>query len=214
MKHFKNIILTCFIICFFQTVVISQTVYSDQESYTLSFKAGVNSTNLYKDTISYFQGIFFHGGFVNTFVFSNKINACLEIIYAGKSIKKDPPLVKYHFEYLDIPLYLQYKFSENIKANIGIQYSKYLSSQYIYIDGSKKNGMHTKTLFSNMYNDFSVLLATEFNLSKQLSLEGRYTLSTKFISSKSIPYFGVFQLSFKAVMFDSYKVFIRKNKMK
>jgi hypothetical protein len=205
----KKRIIFCFIFCAFYSNIFSQKVYSNRESYILSFAPGINSSDLYRDTINYSQGIFFSGGLINTFVLSKRINASVGILYTGKSVKKDAPIIKYHFEYLELPLYIQYKLSESIKVNTGFQYSKYLNSQFIFLDGSRHNGLHSKSLSSNMYNDYSVLVGAEFNLSKNVSIEGRYTLSLKSLY-KNTPYFGMFQLSFNCALYKGYRQFFHK----
>ena len=120
----KKAFIIIWVLCFFSRTVFSQDVYSNKESATFSFTLGLTSSDLYHDTINYSQGILFNGGLVYTLTFSDKLNAGIELSYTGKSVKKDNPIIKYRFGYIDIPLYLQYKISDGIRANIGVQYSK------------------------------------------------------------------------------------------
>ena len=209
----EKALISLLVLCFFSGYVFSQDVYTNKESATFSFTVGLTSSELYHDTIQYSSGILFNGGFVYTLTFSDKINGGIELLYTGKAVRKENPIIKYRFGYIDLPVYVQYKFSEGIRANIGFQYSKYMNSQYLFLDGSKSNGMHLKSLSSNLDNDYDILLGAEINLSKDIELAARYTLSAKSFMDKSSPYFGVFQLSFKYVAFRSYKQIFHKKEI-
>lgn len=206
-------LLLFMVLCFFSGSVFSQDVYSNKESATFSFTVGLTSSDLYRDTINYSQGIMFNGGVIYTLTFSDKINGGIELVYEGKAVKKDKPIIKYRFGYIDIPLYLQYKFSDGIRANFGIQYSNYLNANYFFIDPGKANGMHKETLSTNINNDFGIILGAEFNINKNFEIGARYTMSARTFMDKSDPYFGVFQLSFKYVVFRSYKKYFHKKKI-
>ena len=206
-------LISLLVLYFFSIPVFSQDVYTDKESATLAFTVGMTSSDLYRDTINYTPGILFNTGLVYVLTFSDKINGGMELLYTGKALRNEKPLTKYRFGYIDIPLYLQYKFSEGIKANIGIQYSKILNASYLYIDPTKANGMHKKSLSNNLNDDYGVLLGAEIHLSKNLELAARYTLSAKSFMNKSDPYFGVFQLSLKYVVFRSYKQYFHKKEI-
>ena len=209
----KKALISLSVLCFFSTSVLSQDVYTDKESQTFAFTVGMTSSDLYHDTISYTPGIFFNGGFVYTLTFSDKINGGIELLYTGKAVKKEKPIINYYFTYFDLPIYLQYKFSEGIKANIGVQYSQYLNSNFSYLDGSNANGIHKKQNSSLLTNDYGVLFGGEIHLSKNLEIAARYTLSAKSFMDKSSPSFGVFQLTFKYVAFRSYKEIFHKKEI-
>lgn len=189
----------------------SQTVYSSKEQSTFSFNIGMTSTGVYRDTISYFQGILFNGGVNYLLAFSDKSNIGIECLYSGKAFKRSSPIIKYRFTYVDIPVYYQYKFSENIRADIGVQYSKYLTSQYYYLDGSKSTGVHKEPLATKFGDDFGVLIGTELGLTKNFFMGLRYSLSANsFLDNKSA-YMGLFQFSFKLVVYRGYReMFSRK----
>lgn len=210
---FNKALILIVVFCFFSRTVFSQDVYSNKESATFAFTVGLTSSDLYRDTINYSAGILFNGGFVYTLTFSDKLNGGIELLFTGKALRKEKPLTKYRFGYIDIPLYLQYKFSDGIKANLGIQYSKMLDANYLNIDPSQANGMHKKPLDSNLDNDYGVLLGAEIHLNKNLELAARYTLSAKSFVDKSTPYFGVFQLSFKYIVYRSYKQYFHKKEV-
>jgi hypothetical protein len=143
---------------------------------------------------------------------NDRLNLGIDLLYSGRSVKKDSPIIKYRFGYLSIPIYLQYKFSENFRLNLGIDYSKFLNSQYSFIDGSKKNGMHIQSFSSNLDNDYGVLGGIEMDLKKDFTIAARYTYSLKSITDNKSAYFGVFQLSFGYVINHSHKqLFGKKN---
>jgi hypothetical protein len=209
-NNFIKSLAVLVVCCLFSISVFSQTVYSNKESSTFSFTVGLTSSNLFHDTIGYSSDIYFNAGFMYTVVCSDKLNVGIEVLYTGKAVKKELPLTKYRFTYIDLPIYLQYKFSENIRANLGIQYSKLIDSQYSYLDGSNASGMHSKSLDTRLGNDYGVLLGAEIDITKNITIAGRYTLSTKSFLDKASPYFGVFQFSISYVAFRSYKQFFHK----
>lgn len=209
-KHFNKALIILLVLCFFSNFLFSQDAYSNKESSSFSFTVALTSSNLHRDTIRYSPGILFNGGFAYTLTFSDKINGGLELLYTGKAIKKDNPIIKYRFGYIDIPLYLQYKFSSTVRANIGVQYSKYVYSQMAYLDGSKTSGVHIKSFQSAIDHDYSLLLGAELNLSKDIVIAARYSLSATSLSDSHKPFFSVFQLSFNYVAFRSYKQIFHK----
>ncbi len=204
-KNKTRILLPLFLLCFFFNYSFAQVVYSNKPSSTFSFTLGLTSTGLYRDTISYQQGILFNAGFVYTHTLNQKSNIGVEVLFTGKSIKRSSPIIKYRFGYLDVPVYFQYKLSDNILINAGAQYSKYIASRYYYLDGSRANGVHPEVLKTNMDDDIGLLVGAELGVSKNLFLTARYTYSTKPFFDKSSPYFGVFQFSFRIVFYKDYK---------
>ncbi len=183
----------------------AQTVYSNKASSTFAFSLGMTSTGLYRDTVSYQQGILFNGGFVYIHSLTEKSNIGVELLYSGKAFKRSSPIIKYRFGYIDLPVYYQYKFSDNIMADIGGQYSKYISSKYYYLDGSRAGGVHPEALSTNLSDDIGILVGVELGLAKNLFISARYTFSTKPFLDKTSAYLGVFQFSFKYVIFRNYK---------
>ncbi len=201
------------VLCFITNGVNSQTVYSNKEYSRLSLFVGMTSSDLYNDTINYTSGIFFSGGFNYTIRLSEKMNIGIDLIYSGRAVKKDSPIIKYRYGYLAIPIYAQLKFSENLRANLGLEYAKFLNSQYSYIDGSKKNGMHIQSFRSNLDNDYGLLAGLEIDIKKDFTLAGRYTYSLKGITNSQSAYFGVFQLSFAYVLNRSHKQIFGKKEV-
>ena len=201
-----------FLFVLFNKLSLSQAVYSDKEQSTFSFTLGMTSTGCYRDTIKYSQGILFNGGFVYILSVSDKSNIGIEALFSGKAFKSNSPFIKYRFSFVDLPLYYQYKLSSNIRANLGIQYSKYISSQYYYLDGSKTTGVHKEPLTTNIGDDMGVLVGGEFGIAKNLFVTARYTISANSFFKSNSPYLSVFQFSFKWVVYRGYKqIFNRKN---
>ncbi len=188
----------------------SQTYYSNKESSSFGFTVGLTSSDIYRDTIKYESGIFFNAGFVYTLAVTGKANIGIEILYSGKAVKRSKPIVKYRFGFVDIPFYYQLKLSDNFKLNAGIQYSKFILSQYDTLDGGNSAGVHTEHLKTKMDDDVGLLAGLEFGVSKNLFVSARYTLSSKSFLEKNSAYFGVFQLSFKYVVFRGYKQLFNK----
>ncbi len=203
-------IILSFFICLVSALSFSQTVYSNKEQSTFSFTFGITSTGCYRDTIAYSQGILFNGGFVYILSLSDKSNIGMEGLFSGKAFKSSSPFIKYRFGYADVPIYYQYKFSTNIRADIGAQYSKYITSQYYYLDGSKSTGVHKEALATKIGDDYGVLAGVEFGIAKNLFITARYTVSANSFINKSTPYLAVFQCSFRWVVFRGYKQMFNK----
>ncbi len=111
-------------ICCASQLSFSQTVYSDKEQSTFSFTIGMTSTGCFRDTIKYSQGVLFNGGFDYIISVTDKSNIGIEGLFSGNAFKTSSPFVKYRFGFVDLPLYYQYKISNNIRTDFGVQYSK------------------------------------------------------------------------------------------
>ncbi|MGZ4061264.1 MAG: outer membrane beta-barrel protein, partial [Bacteroidia bacterium] len=183
------------VICFFSSFCFSQVVYSNKESSKFSFTVGLTSANLLKDSVHYQPGILFNGGFMYAVTLSDRFNIAANLLYTGKSFKNDSPIIKYRYYYLDLPLYLQYKIGENIRINLGGQYSNYTNSRMIVIDGSKVNGTDALKAGSIKDVDYGILGGAEVDISENLSLAARYTMSASTFFGKNKINFGVFQFS-------------------
>jgi len=190
---------------------ISQTVYSSKEQSTFTFNVGLTTTGEYRDTISYTQGVLFSGGATYLFAVSDKSNIGIEASYIGKAFKRSNPIIKYRYFYVEIPLFYQYKFSENIRGNIGIQYSKYLNSYYYYLDGSQNTGVHKLPLNTKLGDDYGLLLGLDIGILKNFYLGARYSISTSSFLENNTPYMGTFQFTLRAVVFRGYKQLFNKH---
>ena len=205
--------ITTMVLCLFSFNAFSQ-VYSNKESSTFSFTAGMTSSNLLNDSVKYKSGISFTGGFIYTIVLSDNFNVGEELLYTGKAFKNDQPIIKYRYFYLDIPLYAQYKLGENIRFNLGAQYSTFTNSQVVVLDPANANGVNVKPYNNIKPADVGVLFGTEIDLTKNLALTARYTLSASTFLSKNQVNFGVFQLSFNYSVYRSHKQFLNRHKEK
>lgn len=210
---FNKALVLLLVLYFFSTIIFSQTVYSNKPSSAFFFTLGLTSSNLIKDSVDYKSGISFNGGFIYNVSLSDKINIATEFLYTGKGFKQDSPNVKYRYFYMDIPLYFQLKMSPGFRAIIGAQYSKFTNSQMVNIDGSKQNGVNTEKFNNIKDQDYGFLIGAEINLTENLSMAARYTLSTSTFFEKNKINFGVFQLSFNYVAFRTYQQFFHKKEV-
>lgn len=174
----------------------------------------MTSSNLLKDTVKYRSGILFSGGFIYTIVLSEHLNVGLELLYTGKSFKNESPNIKYRYYYIDVPVYLQYKLGDNIRFNLGAQYSTFTNSSIVQLDQNSSTGTNTKPYNNIKPADVGVLFGTEIDLSENLALAARYTLSTSTFYDSNQVNFGVFQLSFNYAFYRSHKQFLNRNKEK
>jgi opacity protein-like surface antigen len=183
----------------------AQIVYSNKESSRFSFTAGMTSTKLLHDTVSYRPGIGFGGGFRYSIVLNNKLNVGLEAMYTGKSFKTESSTIKYRFFYIDLPLYLQYKLGESIRFNFGGQVSTYTNSKVVVLDGTNKNGVNVQNSTGIKAIDYSVLAGAEFDLTDDIAFGFRYNLSTSTFLAHDKPNFSVFEVSLNYVVYRSYR---------
>ncbi len=198
------------VLCFFSTFAFSQTVYSNKEAQSVGFTIGLTSSDIYRDTINYEPGIFLNAGFTYTISLSEKSNLGLELLYSRNAVKRSKPIAKYFFDYVEIPFYYQQKISDNFRLNLGIKYSNFISSTYDTLDGEKSTGVHVQPLKTKMGNDFGILAGIEFGITKNLFAAARYTISAKSFTEDKSPYMGIFQLSFKYVVFRGYQQIFNK----
>lgn len=208
-RYISKALIVLLVLSFYKKQTFSQIVYSNKETANVSFVVGLTNSNLYNDTIAYKSGNLLNAGFGYAFRLSDKTKIAAEFLLSAKAFRKDNPIVKYRFGFLDVPIYLQFHLSDDFKLNLGVQYSKYLFSQYAFIDGSKKTGVHVKTLTSGIDNDIALLGGLEFNFLKNFNFGLRYTLSTNsFVKGKS--YFGVFQASLRYYVWSTNRKFFAK----
>jgi hypothetical protein len=205
--------ITTLVLCLFSFTTFAQ-VYSNKESSTFSFTGGMTSSNLMNDSVKYKSSISFTGGFIYTIVLSDNFNIGAELLYTGKAFKTDQSIIKFRYFYLDIPVYAQYKLGENIRFNLGAQYSTFTNSQIVVLDPANANGVNIKPYNNIKPADVGVLFGTEIDITKNLSLAARYTLSASTFLSKNQINFGVFQLSFNYAVYRSYKQFLNRHKEK
>lgn len=203
--------ITTLVLCLFSFKVSAQ-VYSSEASSTFSFTVGMTSSNLLKDSVKYKPGILCTGGFIYTVVLSEKLNVGLELLYTGKSFKSESAFIKYRYFYIDVPLYAQYKLGENIRFNLGAQYSTFTNSKIIQIDPNSTTGVNIQPYNNIKPADVGVLFGAEIDLSKNLALAARYTLSTSIFYDSNEVNFGVFQFSFNYAVFRSHKQFLNRHK--
>ena len=201
-----SIALIC--VCVFHS--FSQTVYSSDESSRFSFTAGMTSSNLINDTSHFQSAILCGGGFMYGITLSEKFNITANILYTGKAFKSDKPTVKYHYFYLDFPLYLQYKLGDNVRINLGGQYSQYTNSSIVVLDGGSASGVNIEKSTSIKDNDYGFLAGIEIDITDDISLAARYSASTSAFFEKNKVNFGVFQLSLNYDVYNSHRKFFHK----
>ena len=147
-----------------------------------------------------------------TIVLSDNINVGLELLYTGKSFKKDSPSIKYRYYYIDVPVYLQYKLGDNIRFNLGAQYSAFTHSSIVILDQNNTTGTKTQAYNNIKPADVGVLFGTEIDLTENIALAARYTLSASTFYDSNEVNFGVFQLSFNYAVYRSHKQLLNRHK--
>ncbi|MCW3102221.1 MAG: hypothetical protein JWO09_661 [Bacteroidetes bacterium] len=206
---FKTALIGLFLLLPGRATLSAQT-YSNKESSILSFTAGVTSSNLLNDSIHFKPGILFHGGLAYALMLNEKLNAGIELQYTGKAFKNESPIIKYRYYFVDIPLYLQLKLGGSIRVNAGVQYSIATNSQMVTIDPSKASGVNAININALKQTDYGFLGGLEFDISKEIAVSARYSISASTFFQKNEPNFGVFQLSLKYSPIRTYQVFFHR----
>jgi len=207
--HFKAALIGLFLLSPGLAPLSAQT-YSNKESSILSFTAGVTSSNLLNDSIHFKPGILFHGGLAYSLMLNERLNAGIEVQYTGKAFKNESPIIKYRYYFVDIPLYLQLKLGGSIRVNAGGFYSIATNSQVVTIDPSKANGVNATKINALKPTDYGFLAGVEFDVSKDIAISARYSISGSTFFQKNEPNFGVFQLSLKYSPIRTYQVFFHR----
>lgn len=209
-KIYFKALISLLVLCFFSKISSSQTVYSTKEYCSFGFVGSMTSSDIYKDTINYESGIGIGAGGCFTLTLSDKSNVGIEVVDIVKTIKRSHPIQKYYFNFVDIPLYYQYKLSEKVKFNIGLQYSVFAASKFDTLSQESTSGVKFAPLKTNVTNDIGILGGVEFGFLNNWFISGRYTMSLTPFTNKNTPYFGVFQLSLKCVVFKGHKQIFHK----
>jgi hypothetical protein len=208
-RSIVRVLILILVLSFFKTSTFGQS-YSNKESSIFSFTAGLTSSNLIKDSVSYQPGIWINGGFTYCLMLNKRLNAGIELLYTGKAFKTESPIIKFRYYYLDIPLYAQVNVSENIRINAGGQFSIATTAQYIVSDTVSNSGVKSYDTKNIKPMDYGILLGVEFDLNKTIALGARYTVSGSAFFEKNAINFAVFQFSVKYSPIKTYRVFFGK----
>ncbi len=210
-NSFLKTSITTLLLCLFSFNASSQE-YSNKVYSTFSFTVGMTSSRLLNDTITYRPGILCSGGFMYTIVLSDKLNIGLELLYTGKAFRTESPITKFRYFYVDVPVYLQYKLGDNIRFNMGGQYSTFTNSKIVLLDQTSANGVNVQPYNNIKPADVSFLAGVELDLNENFALATRYTISSSAFFDKTQVSFGVFQLSLNYVVYRSHKPFLKQHK--
>jgi hypothetical protein len=109
---------------------------------------------------------------------------------------------------------LQFKLSESVRLNLGVQYSSFTNSKIIVIDPDGNAGVNIKPYNNIKPSDIGVLGGIEINLNKNVSAAVRYTLSASTFFEEKNTNFGVFQFSLNYAVYRTHKQFLNRHKEK
>jgi hypothetical protein len=92
-----------------------------------------------------------------------------------------------------------------------VQYSQSTFNEADSLDGTKGIAAVTRKAFpTSMGSNVGLLAGIEFDITQNLTMAARYTISPKVFATKNDPYFGVFNFSFKIVVFRGYRVYVHR----
>lgn len=148
--------------------LISGNTYSQE--FNAGFNLGVSTTQVSGDNLAGFHkaGIIL-GGFVNRDV-SQLLLIQLEMIFIQKgssNTKKNNLIADIYLDYIEVPLLIKYRQSENIFIESGIYTSALINGYYHDLYGK----LNTQTEFDNF--DLGFLIGFTYKINNSISLNTR-----------------------------------------
>ena len=161
---------------FIALLVFSQNELRSQQ-LKMGFKAGLNSATLFGDDDKYNDPVLdFHAGLYTEISLMKKFALQGELLYSRQGTDNDGRLT---LNYLSIPMLAKLKFIRGKLGFYGGPQVSYLMSADYDIEGFEGDA-------KDYYKDYdlSLVLGTDFNLTKYLTIGGRYLFSIPSIGSE------------------------------
>lgn len=169
-------------------ISFSQVESNYQSSTSLGINIGANYSQLEIDSIYNNAIMLAFIGLNFNYQASDKFNFIVGGQYSFRGSNTVSPVYKYRNEYIDIQLFGQYKHTDNLALEFGVQRSTLLAS---YKETPiLAQGVELTSGFSS-HNEF--ITGLELKLYKNVYLSGRYTLPTKELEYSNLQ----FSLNFK-----------------
>ena len=160
------------------TIIIVVILLISNNIYTQEFKAGINigisTTQVSGDNLAGFHkaGIIL-GGFVNRNI-NQLLSLQLEMMFIQKgssNTNKNNLIADVYLDYIEVPLLIKYRQSENISIESGIHTSALINGYYHDLYGKLDN----QTGFDNF--DLGVSLGVTYKINNNLSLNTKVSNS-------------------------------------
>jgi hypothetical protein len=156
------------ITCFIMILFISNNINSQE--FKAGIKAGINTSQVSGDNLGGFHkaGLLI-GGYVNRNI-NQLLSFQLEMIFIQKgssNTDKNFPIAEIYLDYIEVPLLLIYRQSENIFIESGIHTSALINGYYHDLYGRLEN----QNKFDNF--DLGFIIGVNYKINNKLSLNTR-----------------------------------------
>lgn len=156
------------------------SIFSAQMAPKYGIKAGVTLANVDSE-IDYSTIPGYYGGFFANLSLGGKLSLQPEILYSAKGCKRKTSSsnVRYNFDYIDIPIMLQYNFTDRFYAELGPQFG--------FLIMAKSSGDNPiRNIKSDLYTfDFDAALGVGFHITPKHGVNARYVRGFTNISKEA-----------------------------
>jgi hypothetical protein len=164
----------------------AQRYYTNESAGSIMFVAGFNSSRLLTDTADNPGLKTPLAGLMYSYYPKGQFNISIGAIYAAKGYKQEKLHESHRYFYVDIPLYVQYKLSDDIRFDLGGQCSLFTASATSYLDGSSQQG--AKTVWGSqslIKNDLGIVGGVDIKLGDNFDLTAHYSRSFAAFQNKT-----------------------------
>lgn len=188
----------------FAVAAYGQRHYTGEPSSSIFLQGGMTSSDVVHDGAASRRIVSPTAGLVYRLSAHKKINVNLGLQLAGRGFQADKPISKYRFYYFDVPFYMQYKLSDDLRFDFGAQYSTFISGRSTVLDGTKTNGItKIKAGTALIPTEVSSFLGIDFRVFDDVDLSARYVLSLDAFQKQ--PSFNSIELRLSYTMVSFYK---------
>lgn len=181
----KKILFTAIGCALFSVQGYCQRYYTNEPSGAILFAAGLNNSRTLHDTASYASVKTPLGGLLYSRVINDRFNLDMGVMYAAKGYNYEKYHTKNRFFYIEIPLYAQYKLSEDVRFDLGAQYSIFTSGISTFPNGDTGSGKdHVSINDSPDDNYYSMIAGVDIKLNDHFDLTAHYTRSLETFQNK------------------------------
>ncbi len=153
-------------------IILISSYHINAQTY-FGFKVGANATNFYGDIENNNIKLSFHAGVVAEIQLSDAFSVQPELLFSAQGYQnKEDKYLKYHYNYLNLPIMVKYFINNNITLDFGPQIGYLLSAEtsdglYIF-ENIKEN--------SNSF-DYGINLGASYEFDDGLNINVRYNYS-------------------------------------
>ena len=113
---------------------------AQERELKVNFIGGLNSANL-KDSLNMERGNYIFFGFNNNISLNKRSSLNIDVQYAQRGGKYSQPVLKYVYDYLEVPFYYQYEVFKDLRFGVGVRASYLMRARRGYLDGGQNTGI-------------------------------------------------------------------------